>query len=140
MIQLVDTASRQPPRQRWRRNHPLRVLAESARTLRRVYGQLSTGQTSTAAACLLDHYSFVRSKIREVRESFSRNYVRKLARFVEENGSGTPRIYRMSFDAVASLSGKLDVRSLAKYFEPRRLGVSLSLAELWAIPLLLKVA
>jgi cyclic beta-1,2-glucan glucanotransferase len=141
MIQLVDTASRQPPRQRGRRHHPLRVLAESARTLRRVYGQLSTEQTPTAAACLLDHYSYVRSKIREVKESFSRNYLRKLARFVEEDGSGTPRIYRMCLDAGGGLlSGRLDARSLAKHFEPRRLGVSLSLAELWAIPLLLKVA
>jgi cyclic beta-1,2-glucan synthetase len=122
--------------------HPLKALAESARTLRRLCRSLSKRAQSlpSTALWLLDNYSYVRSQIQEVTDSLSRSYCRKLACCGGQTGSANPRIYRMSLDALLWQSGRLDSDTLAHFFQPQRLGISLSLAELWAIPLMLKVA
>src|SRR5712691_7120506 len=142
MLQLVDVAPQRPPTQGRGWNYPLKDLAESARTLRRLYRLLSrhaAPSLPSAALWLLDNYSYIRSQIREAKESLSRSYCRKLARAGEQDRAGGPRIYRLSSEALARLPGKLDTEALADFFQPQRLGITLSLPELWAIPLMLRV-
>jgi hypothetical protein len=117
----------------------LRTLERTAHAfLRACDSARNNSQPSAAEIWLLDNYSFVRSEIRELQHAFSRGFCRKLLRRKRDF-----RIYWIAAEGVAGIPGRLTGSPLARAFAPERLrqelGVTLSLAELWAIPPIVKL-
>jgi hypothetical protein len=112
------------------------------RQLRRVCENIIAGAqsgraTSPAAEWLLDNYSYLRGQTREIREGMPRGYYRRLPR----DGKGTsPRVFAAAQQAVNERLGGLDYNALAEFFGRWQERSVLSLAELWAIRPMLKIA
>ena len=121
-------------------NSLLRIAPEFDRLLRKtceaIIRDARDGRATPAAAdWLLENYSFLRTQIREVRESMPRGYFRRLPRF---SGSRAPRIF-IACDELISQAGELDADKLLSFFEHWQQRSVLMLSELWAIRPMLKL-
>ena len=121
---------------------PLRILERSERALRIAYQRVQAARSNESgnpvSAVLLEHYPYLRTQIRELKESLSPDYCHKLQ--IAGAAGASPRIYRICCDALAKSRGHLDTESLAVFFHSLDSDIQLSLAELWAVSLMLKVA
>ena len=129
------------------------VLATNARTLRHFFQELSLesddAKPSPAATLLLGHQWFIESQIDELEATLTREYCQKLNHAERPAAWRDPRIYRVisrTLGCVVSstfgpqaLGKLLTTAALAELFKPERLGEPLTLAELWAIPPVIKV-
>jgi cyclic beta-1,2-glucan synthetase len=129
-----------------------RILGTSTRTLQRLYRDLSQEPPSSrprAAEWLLADRWFIESQIAELDAALSREYCRKLARCQRHWGRPEPRVYHAISGTLGCLVSSplgphalgrlLTTEALAELFSPERLGASLTLAELWAVPPILKL-
>jgi len=137
----------------FRSNFLREVLTKNAQTIRQVFREISQetdeASQSRMAALLLGHRWFIESQIDELEATLSREYCQKLVRAEGHANAGEPRIYRVisgTLGCVASTAfgpqalGKLlTTPALAELFKPERLGETLTLAELWAIPPVVKL-
>ncbi len=120
------------------------VMHRIAHSLRQFYRSLSATPASRwppSGLALVADELFLRSQLADVEDSLSKSYRGRLVKAGATAG-GVPRIYRIVCDALRPcLAGdqRLDAGSLVRLFEPERVGVGLTLAELWAIPALVKL-
>src|SRR5579864_8944 len=129
-----------------------RILGTSTRTLQRLYRDLSQESPVSrprAAEWLLADRWFIESQIDELDAALSREYCRKLARCQRHWGRPEPRVYHAISGTLGCLVSSplgphalgrlLTPAALAELFSPERLVASLTLAELWAVPPILKL-
>ena len=107
-----------------------RVLADAGRA----------GETLTPAAeWYLDNYHLVRDQLREAEASLPRGYYRVLPKLTAGPYQGLPRVYGI-LESLASLTDSAadpaHLRSFVAAYQEVEL---LTLAELWALPILLRV-
>ncbi|HEX5432382.1 MAG TPA: hypothetical protein VFW83_10475, partial [Bryobacteraceae bacterium] len=125
------------------------TVRRSARAIERAFRQAAALENDSSAAAqnsgavwLLENESYVRSQFKDAAQSLSKRYCHGLAKFPDADGTraaASPRIYRIVSEAMLHVSGPLTVCSLAGRFQPKCLGLSLTLAELWAIPSVVKL-
>ena len=89
----------------------------------------------TAGLWLLDNYSLLQSEGRELREALSSHFWRKLG-----GAKQRPRIYELATALVERQRAALTGPEVAAYFEEFQRENTLSLAELWAIGPVVKLA
>ena len=119
----------------------LRVAPQFERLLRArceaiISGARAGRSSSPAGEWLLGNYSYLRSQIREIRESLPRNYYRRLPR----NDGGNPRLYTAAEQLATQHAENLNAETLAAFFEAWQEHTVLQLSELWAIRPMLKIA
>jgi cyclic beta-1,2-glucan synthetase len=93
-----------------------------------------------AAEWFLDNYYLIRRVARQVDQDLPRGFVRHLPELASGPAKGMPRIYALARALVVSRSIEFDVVTLRRFVEGYQ-GVSpLTIAELWALPTMLRVS
>ncbi|HEV2201997.1 MAG TPA: glucoamylase family protein [Bryobacteraceae bacterium] len=123
------------------------VLVDSARILRRVYREISRLPAESrppVASWLLGQQWFIQSQIEELGSALSQEYCQQLIRAEGYGQKAEPRVYSVISSTLGcvissplapqALGKLLTTAALAELFNPDRLGTALTLAELWAIP------
>jgi len=114
------------------------VIAEACAGLTRA---ASAGARLTPAAeCLLDHYYLIEEQVRLAHSHLPGNYCRELPCLSDPDAGGCPRVYRLALEAIAHGDGRLEPESLARFVAAYQEGAPLALGELWAIPIMLRLA
>ncbi|WP_305821728.1 GH36-type glycosyl hydrolase domain-containing protein [Massilia brevitalea] len=88
------------------------------------------------AACLLDHLYLVDEHVRAARHLLPPARSRALPRLA----GGAPRVYQLALEIVSHGDGRLEQESLARFVAAYQEGAPLVLDELWAMPVMLRLA
>jgi cyclic beta-1,2-glucan synthetase len=102
--------------------------------------RLRAGQDpSPAEEWLLENSHVVEDQIREIREDLPRGYRAELPRVSTGAMRGYPRVYGLCLDYLRHTDARLDLTTLVQYVESyQRLHV-LTIGELWAVPIMLRL-
>ena len=128
-----------------RQDRLLPGLAENAVVLREVYelanAALSEGRTIVPAAeWLLDNFYIIESHVRMARQHLPRGYSLELPQLVGGPGDGRPRVYDIAMELISHADGLLDAENLRHFVAAYQTVTPLKLGELWAIPIMLRLA
>jgi cyclic beta-1,2-glucan synthetase len=120
-------------------------LEENGRKLVETYNALaesirSEHVISPAAEWLVDNFHIVEEQIREIREDLPKSYYDELPKLAEGPFKGYPRIYALSVALVAHTDSYLDSETLRRFINAYQKVSSLSIGELWAVPITLRLA
>jgi cyclic beta-1,2-glucan synthetase len=122
-------------------------LADNAAVLAAASASLTLGakggsRLTPAAEWLLDNYYLIEEQIRTARHHLPRNYSRELPRLAEAEGrlDGQPRVYALALEAIAHGDGRIEPESLSRFVAAYQEAAPLKLGELWAIPIMLRLA
>lgn len=97
-------------------------------------------QLIPAAEWLLDNFYLIREQIRTARRHFPKGYSRILPSL--ENGSSAeiPRVYDIALEVISHGDGRVDLDILNRFVMSYQTVSALTLGELWAIPIMLRLA
>ena len=93
-----------------------------------------------AGEWLLDNFYLVEEQIRIARQHLPKNYSRELPRLANGNSRGLPRVYDLAVEVISHGDGRLDSILLSRFIAAYQTVVPLTLGELWAIPIMLRLA
>jgi cellobiose phosphorylase len=96
--------------------------------------------TLPAAQWLLDNFYLVESHIRIAKRHLPSDYSLQLPRLDNGASSGLPRVYDIALETICHGDGRVDVESLSHFVEAYQQTATLTLGELWAIPIMLRLA
>ncbi len=111
--------------------------------------EISTLLTSAAARkrritpageWLLDNFYLIEEQIRTARKHLPKGYSLELPRLAEGAAAGRPRVYDIALEIIAHGDGHVDAESLARFVAAYQTVTALNLGELWAIPIMLRLA
>ena len=94
---------------------------------------------SPAAEWLLDNFYLIEDQIRTARRHLPRSYSRELPRLPTAR-SGHPRVYGIALELISHVDGRVDAVSLNAFIAAYQTVAPLQLGELWAIPIMLRLA
>ncbi len=122
-----------------------RRLDENARLVRRAYGlfaeDVRKGEfVPPAAEWLLDNYHLIESESRVIRHDLPPSFQRQLPRLAARQYAGAGRAYSMAIELVRHTDGRLDRSLLTRFMTAYQTVAPLTIGELWAWPIMLKVA
>jgi cyclic beta-1,2-glucan synthetase len=92
-----------------------------------------------AAEWLLDNYHVVDEQIREIKDDLPPGFYRRLPKLVEGPLEGYPRVFGIAWAVVAHTDSALDVHKLTRFVEAYQRVQPLTIGELWAIAITLRV-
>jgi len=138
-------ASQETVSRRSRRHLLRRRLEESDRELRAIHESIVTGARrgepiSPAAEWFLDNFHLVLDQIREVRQDFPRTYEKQLPQLAEGEWRGYPRVYAIAIDVIAHTDSNPDMETLRRFLTAYQRVTTLSIGELWAVPIAFRMA
>lgn len=93
-----------------------------------------------AADWLLDNFYLVEDHIRISKRDLPRGYSRELPRLADSVPAGIPRVYDIALGRISHGDGLVDPESLPLFLESYQSVHVLTLGELWAIPIMLRLA
>ncbi len=100
----------------------------------------NTVSTVPAAEWLLDNFYIVEEQAKDIRRSLSKGYYSKLPVLKSGYLKGYPRIYAIALELVAHTDGVVDEKSLVNFIRAYQSYSLLSIGELWAIAIMLRIA
>ncbi|MDD2046610.1 GH36-type glycosyl hydrolase domain-containing protein [Pseudomonas putida] len=120
-------------------------LADNEATLATTCAAFATalpgsGRVTPAAEWLLDNYYLVEAHIRLAKSHLPAGYSRELPRLANGPSSNLPRVYDIALETIAHGDGRVDSESLSRFVEAYQTVTPLTLGELWAIPIMLRLA
>ncbi len=120
-------------------------LAENERILVEVCDLLTAAVTANrritpAAEWLLDNFYLIEEQIRTAKRHLPKGYSRELPRLAHGPSAGLPRVYDLAFEAISHGDGRVDAESLSRFVAAYQTVTPLKLGELWAIPIMLRLA
>ncbi len=102
---------------------------------------LRTGRRLTPAGeWLLDNYYLVEEQIRTAQRHLPKGYSRELPRLLNGPSEKLPRVYDIALEAISHGDGRVDSESLSCFVASYQRVIALTLGELWAIPIMLRLA
>ncbi|SFV07779.1 Cellobiose phosphorylase [Pseudoduganella namucuonensis] len=130
------------------RGGPDRLLArlrENADVISRTCDELTAAvktarQITPASEWLLDNSYLIEEQIRTARRHLPKNYSKELPRLAKGAPDGTPRVYQIALEIIAHGDGRVDPESLCRFVDAYQEVTKLKLGELWAIPIMLRLA
>ena len=129
-----------------RRGRPLLPrLDDSAARLEEAYRFLSTAarddpQPVASEDWLRDNYHIVQDQVREIRQDLPRNYYRELPKLADGPFQGYPRVYLLASELITHTAGRVDLETLVDFTLAYQRVAPLSIGEIWAIPIMLRLA
>jgi len=93
-----------------------------------------------AGEWLLDNFYMIEEQIRTTKRHFPKNYSRELPRLAVGRSAGLPRVYDLALAVVAHGDGRIDAEILSRFVAAYQTVTPLTLGELWAIPIMLRLA
>lgn len=120
-------------------------LADNQRTLAAVVALLAPGEgpqrrLTPAGEWLVDNGYLLQEEIRTAVRYLPTGYSRELPRLRAGPSAGLPRAYDLAIESVAHGDGRLELGSLTRFFASYQAVRPLLLGELWAIPIMLRLA
>jgi len=107
------------------------LLTEAVKTDRRI---------TPAGEWLLDNFYFIEEQIRTAKRHLPKGYSRELPRLLDGPSAELPRVYDIALETIAHGDGRVDPESLASFVAAYQTVTTLKLGELWAIPIMLRLA
>jgi cyclic beta-1,2-glucan synthetase len=95
---------------------------------------------SPAAEWLVDNFHIVEEQLREIDEDLPASYYRELPKLTEGEFAGYPRIYGVAMSIIAHTDSRLDIESLERFLRSYQSVTPLTIGELWAIAITLRIA
>ena len=119
-------------------------LADNAAVLldsyRRIVKAIAEGRAITPAAVwLIDNYHLVERQIREVRSDLPPGYYRQLPKLADGPLQGYPRVFGVAWAFIAHTDSRFDPEILCRYLRAYQEVQSLTIGELWAVAITLRV-
>jgi cellobiose phosphorylase len=93
-----------------------------------------------AGEWLLDNFYLVEEQIRTARRHLPKGYSRELPCLSRGASAGLPRVYDIAQETIAHGDGRVDPDSLRRFVAAYQAVSPLRLGELWAIPIMLRLA
>ncbi|MFA9215809.1 MAG: glucoamylase family protein, partial [Sphingomonadaceae bacterium] len=120
-------------------------LAENAAVLAATCDELTAAvkggrQITPASEWLLDNLYLIDEQIRIARRHLPKNYSKQLPRLGQGASAGCPRVYKIALEIISHGDGRVDPESLCRFVESYQEVATLQLGELWAIPIMLRLA
>ncbi len=107
------------------------LLAEAVKANRRI---------TPAGEWLLDNFYLVEEQIRMAKRHLPKGYSRELPRILNGSSAGLPRVYDIALETISHGDGRVDPGSLSSFVAAYQTITGLTLGELWAIPIMLRLA
>src|SRR6266852_5226158 len=95
---------------------------------------------SPAAEWLVDNFHLVEEQVREIREDLPKSYYYELPQLAEGYFKNYPRIYALSISLIGHTDSHLDTETLRRFINSYQQVSPLSIGELWAVPISLRLA
>jgi cellobiose phosphorylase len=93
-----------------------------------------------AAEWLLDNFYLIEEQIRGIRRLLPPSYSRELPRLASGPAASFPRAYGIALELIAHVDGRVDAAGLNSFVASYQAVEPLKLGELWALPLMLRLA
>ena len=114
-----------------------RVLLQSYRALARAINEELP--ITPAAEWLVDNFHIVDEQLREIRDDLPSDYYRELPKLAEGHLEGYPRVLGITWAYVAHTDSRFDPESLRRFARAYQRVEPLTIGELWAIPISLRI-
>ncbi|MGH8157688.1 MAG: GH36-type glycosyl hydrolase domain-containing protein [Rhodanobacter sp.] len=111
--------------------HACERLTNATRRKRRI---------TPAGEWLLDNFYLVEEQIRIARRHLPKGYSRELPRLGNGPSTGLPRVYDLALEIISHGDGRVDTVNLSRFLAAYQSVTPLRLGELWAIPIMLRLA
>ena len=107
------------------------LLTEAVKADRRI---------TPAGEWLLDNFYLIEEQIRTAKRHLPKGYSRELPRLPNGPSAGLPRVYDIALETISHGDGRVDPESLSSFVAAYQTVTTLKLGELWAIPIMLRLA
>jgi len=115
-----------------------RVLSETCRLLTTAIG--ANERIAPAGEWLLDNFYLIEQQIQTARRHLPKGYSRVLPRLLNGPSAGLPRVYDLALEAISHGDARVDPESFNGFVTAYQSITTLKLGELWAIPIMLRLA
>ncbi|MGJ7031083.1 GH36-type glycosyl hydrolase domain-containing protein [Niabella hirudinis] len=131
------------------RGHPpdkvLPRLDDNEVVIAKVYDLLNDSANSKqpvapASEWFLDNYYLVKEQIALGRTHLPKGYSETLPILAKGRSAGFPRVYDIALELIAHSDGHISIATLTAFIESYQTVTQLTLGELWAIPIMLRLA
>ncbi|HET9061947.1 MAG TPA: glycosyl transferase, partial [Candidatus Binatia bacterium] len=132
------TTKRRPDRRLTRR------LRDNNRTLLAAYRAIAAAireerAITPAAEWLVDNFHVVEDQIRELRDDLPQGFYRQLPKLAAGPLAGYPRVFGLAWAFVAHTDSHFDPQTLCHYVRAYQRVQPLTIGELWAVPIALRL-
>jgi cyclic beta-1,2-glucan synthetase len=93
-----------------------------------------------AGEWLLDNFYLIEDQIRTAKRHLPKSYNRQLSLLIDGPSAGLPRVYDIALEIIAHGDGRVDPETLRGFMVAYQKVAALDLGELWAIPIMLRLA
>ena len=97
-------------------------------------------QITPAGEWLLDNFYLIEEQIRTGRKHLPKGYSKELPRLLNGPSARLPRVYDIAKEIISHGDGRVDPESLRRFVSAYQTITVLKLGELWAIPIMLRLA
>ena len=87
----------------------------------------------------LDNSHIINDQLHEIAEDLPAGYLMKLPRLASGSHAGYPRVYALALDFIGHTDGRVDLGGLVRYVISYQSLGPLTIGELWAIPIMLRL-
>jgi hypothetical protein len=95
---------------------------------------------SPAGEWLLDNFYLIEEQIQTGRKHFPKGYSETLPKLAKGPLAGYPRVYHIALELISHCDGRVDLDILNAFVQAYQKVTPLNLGELWAIPIMLRLA
>ncbi|HXI00691.1 MAG TPA: glucoamylase family protein [Sphingobacteriaceae bacterium] len=92
------------------------------------------------AEWLLDNFYLIEEQVVLARKHLPKGYSEGLPYLANGSSAGMPRVYDIVLEIISHSDGRVDVKSLTSFIAAYQTNTLLTLGELWAIPIMLRLA
>lgn len=96
--------------------------------------------TTVSAEWLLDNMYVIKSSIEDVQRNLPKRYYKTLPKLKTGPFKGLPRIFRIAQEIVSITAGKVTKEGLLEYLNSFQTVLPLTIGELWALPLMVRLS
>jgi cellobiose phosphorylase len=107
------------------------LLTEAVKANRRI---------TPAGEWLLDNFYLIEEQIRTAKRHLPKGYSRELPRLLTGPSAGLSRVYDLALETISHGDGRVDPEALSSFIAAYQTVTALNLGELWAIPIMLRLA
>src|SRR5437764_553766 len=93
-----------------------------------------------AGEWLVDNFHLIEEQIGTAKRHLPRGYSRELPCLALGPSAGAPRVYDIALETISHGDGRVDAESLSRFVTAYQSVTVLKLGELWAIPIMLRLA
>lgn len=120
-------------------------LAENEKILQSTYDEVAAAvvknrRIAPAAEWLLDNFYLIEEQIHSTRRLLPRAYSQELPRLAGGPAANYPRAYGLALELISHTDGRVDAQALDGFIAAYQSIAPLQLGELWALPLMLRLA